>query len=228
MRAAIRLERLQRHAAAAARVAREQAAVRVEVYKEKQKQQKHAPQSPRKSKKQKEEPEMKPATVPFPFRKMNSIDRWSEHWRTFGTFGPNLTKSGQHRERHASAALTTRRGQRPGSAPLRTTLYLGNGLKYDRAEAARVARAERNGECAADTAYPLAPGVFEQWVTYQTLSADGKSRVIFQGESPAVVHVQPGGVCGGLSSLPTRPPVRWEGKTARQRSAESEGTRQVV
>ena len=37
MRAAIRLERLQRHAAAAARVAREQAALRVEEYKQKQK-----------------------------------------------------------------------------------------------------------------------------------------------------------------------------------------------
>ena len=81
--------------------------------------------------------------VPFPFRK-SYLDEWSAELRTFGEMG------GPPRTRRPSA------GQ-PGSSPVKTTIFLGNGYQFDRAEAARVATVERSGTPLL-SAYPRAHG----------------------------------------------------------------------
>ena len=82
-------------------------------------------------------------TVPFPFRK-DHLDKWSEEFRTFGNMG-GPPPSGRKQP-----------WQRPSSSPSVSTLYLGSGRQYDRAEAARVAAAERANDFAHTSAYPSA------------------------------------------------------------------------
>ena len=70
------------------------------------------------------------STVPFPFRK-NLLDEWSTQFHTFGTMGAK-GRTGPY--------------VRPGSSPRATTLFLGSGRPFDKAEAARLAAAERRGD----------------------------------------------------------------------------------
>ena len=82
-----------------------------------------------------------------PFRK-NLHDRMSTEFLTFGTWTGGSWGSPPPRR----GSLETYK--RPGSTPSSSTLYLGSGRPYDRAEAARVAAAERQQDEAHLSAYP--------------------------------------------------------------------------
>ena len=124
-------------------------------------------------------------------RDSHSRDRWSDEYQR--SFGAMPTAS-------SSTAAKPRVTTRPGSAPNKSTVFLGSGLRYDKAEAARLARAERDG-LPPEAAYPLARGqVFERrpWVQWEGRSWDGATRVVFQAPAPVVVNIREGGLPAGL------------------------------
>jgi hypothetical protein len=95
--------------------------------------------------------------VPFPFRR-NLLDKWSSDFHTFGKMGAK-GRDGVYK--------------RPGSSPSATTLFLGSGRPFDKAEAARLAAAERRGERSPD---------------HPHISVGRNKRAV-----PSVVNLTPGG-----------------------------------
>ena len=123
--------------------------------------------------------------VPFPFRK-NKLEEWSEEFLIFGEMG------GRPKVRGKSFGV-------PGSTPVKTTLFLGCGRTYDKAEAARVAAAERASK-PLESAYPLATGpgqAFERRAAFFRGSKSSTPRLRKKClEPPAVVNINLGHVDG--------------------------------